>query len=108
MDCRALASHRLPHQSKLFLDYVGKFSRVETFYSHAPKMASVIRVARELNFPDERRREVAAILREQNVRFGSGPATIENLARLKKARSRLSAGNRSDCSAGRHTRFTRR
>jgi len=84
MDCRALASHRLPHQSKLFLDYVDKFSGVETFYAHAPKMASVMRVARDVKFPDDRRREVAGILREQNVRFGGGPAALENLARLEK------------------------
>src|SRR5450432_2752387 len=92
MDCRALASHRLPHQSKLFLDYVDKFSRVETFYSHAPKMASVTRLARELKFPDDRRREVSAILREQNVRFGGGPAALENLARLEKGAVAIVSG----------------
>jgi bacillithiol biosynthesis cysteine-adding enzyme BshC len=92
MDCRALASHRLPHQSKLFLDYVDKFSRVEDFYAHAPKMAAVTRVARELKFPDERRKNVAAILREQNIRFGGGPAALENLGRLEKGAVAIVSG----------------
>jgi bacillithiol synthase len=92
MDCRALASHRLPHQSKLFLDYVDKFSRVETFYGHAPKMTSVMRVARELKFPTDRRKEVAGILRDQNIRFGGGPVTLENLARLEKGAVAIVSG----------------
>ena len=92
MDCRALASHRLPHQSKLFLDYVDKFPRVQAFYAHAPKMAAVTRVARELKFPDDRRKEVAAILREQNVRFGGGPAAMENLARLERGAVAIVSG----------------
>ena len=51
MDCRALSSHKLPHQSKLFLEYLNNFSKVQAFYVHAPKMASVTAVARNLNFP---------------------------------------------------------
>jgi bacillithiol biosynthesis cysteine-adding enzyme BshC len=84
MDCRALASHQLPHQSKLFLEYIDKFSAVAAFYSHPPKMSSVTRAAKELRFPDERRREVAAILGVQNMAFGSGPSTLQNLERLEK------------------------
>jgi bacillithiol biosynthesis cysteine-adding enzyme BshC len=92
MDCRALASHRLPHQSKLFLEYINKFSRVETFYAHPPKLSSVTRVARELEFPAERRREVTAILCEQNIYFGAGPAALENLDRLKKGAVAIVSG----------------
>jgi bacillithiol synthase len=92
MDCRALASHKLPHQSKLFLDYIDKFSRVETFYSHAPKMTSVTRAARELKFPADRRKEVAGILRDQNIRFGGGPVTLENLTRLEKGAVAIVSG----------------
>ncbi|MDP9338712.1 MAG: bacillithiol biosynthesis cysteine-adding enzyme BshC [Acidobacteriota bacterium] len=92
MDCRSLASHRLPHQSKLFLDYLDKFPRVEEFYAHAPKMASVTGVARELKFPDDRRKEVAAILREQNIRFAGGAAALENLARLERGAVAIVSG----------------
>ncbi len=76
MDCRALASHKLPHQSKLFLEYLNNFSKVRAFYAHAPKISSVTAVARELDFPKERRSAVAAVLRAQNAAFGSGPAVF--------------------------------
>ncbi|HEY2353170.1 MAG TPA: bacillithiol biosynthesis cysteine-adding enzyme BshC [Candidatus Acidoferrum sp.] len=92
MDCRALASHRLPHQPKLFLEYLDKFSRVEAFYAHPPKMSVVSRLARELDFPVDRRREVAAILRNQNIAFGAGPAALENLNRLEEGAVAIVSG----------------
>ena len=92
MDCRALPSHKLPHQPKLFLDYVDNFSRVQKFYEHAPKMSSVKRLAGKLDFPRERRKEVAAILRVQNIAFGAGPAALENLDRLEKGAVAIVSG----------------
>ena len=84
MDCRALASHKLPHQSKLFLEYLNNFSKVQAFYAHAPKISSVTAVARELDFPKERRSAVTTMLRAQNAAFGAGPAVFANLGRLEK------------------------
>ena len=84
MDCRALASHKLPHQSKLFLEYLNNFSKVQAFYAHAPKISSVTAVARELDFPKERRSAVTTMLRAQNAALGAGPAVFANLDRLEK------------------------
>ena len=92
MDCRALPSHRLPHQSKLFLDYLDNFSRVASFYPHPPEMDAVRHVASELKFPDERRKEVVDILRAQNISFGAGPATLENLNHLEKGAVAIVSG----------------
>jgi bacillithiol biosynthesis cysteine-adding enzyme BshC len=92
MDCRALPSHKLPHQPKLFLDYIDNFSRVQKFYEHAPKMSSVTRLSGKLDFPRERRKEVAAILRAQNIAFGAGPAALENLDRLEKGAVAIVSG----------------
>jgi bacillithiol biosynthesis cysteine-adding enzyme BshC len=92
MDCRALAFHKLPHQSKLFLEYLNNFSKVQAFYAHAPKMSSVTAVARELDFPKERRSAVATILRVQNTAFGAGPAVFENLDRLDKGAVSIVSG----------------
>jgi len=92
MDCRALASHKLPHQSKLFLEYLNNFSKVQAFYAHAPKMSSVTAVARELDFPKERRSAVVATLRAQNTAFGDGPAVFENLDRLEKGAVAIVSG----------------
>ena len=74
----------MPHASKLFLAYLEKFSRVAPFYAHPPKLPAVLRVARKLKFPAERRREVAGVLREQNAVFGCGAATQRQLEQLEK------------------------
>jgi bacillithiol synthase len=79
MDCRALLPHQLPQTPKLFRDYVEHFEKVQTFYEHSPEIKSAADLAHNLDFPVDRRREVAEILRAQNTRFGSGEATARNL-----------------------------
>src|SRR2546428_5131522 len=84
MDCRVLPSRQLPHQPKLFLDYLERFERVKAFYAYPPTMQAVSREARKLSYPSDRRAEVAALLRAQNVAFGAGRETISNLERLEE------------------------
>jgi bacillithiol biosynthesis cysteine-adding enzyme BshC len=92
MDCRTLASHKLPRQSKLFLEYLNNFSKVQAFYAHAPKVSSVPAVARELDFPKERRSAVAAILRAQNTASGAGPSVFANIDRLENGAVAIVSG----------------
>src|SRR6266481_2080058 len=84
MDCTPLAFRQLPHQPKLFLEYLDHFEKVKSFYVHPPGMAAVTRAARKLDYPDERRAEVSSILREQNTALGAGEETRSNLERLEK------------------------
>jgi bacillithiol biosynthesis cysteine-adding enzyme BshC len=84
MDCRALLPHELPHPSKLFLDFVEHFPRLKQFYGHAPDLKAAVRLSRKLKFPEDRRRQVAGILRAQNGLFGSGTETERNLERLSE------------------------
>lgn len=84
MECRALPFRQLPHPSKLFLQFLDKFSSVAQFYGHPPTMQAIKKVARSLEYPRERRAEVAAILGDQNAALGAGEATRENLERLAK------------------------
>jgi bacillithiol synthase len=84
MDCTPLDFRQLPHQPKLFLEYLDRFEKVKSFYAHPPTMAAVTRTARKLDYPDERRAEVSSILREQNVALGAGEETLSNLERLEK------------------------
>jgi bacillithiol synthase len=84
MDCRTLPFSQLPHQPKLFLQFVERFSGVKEFYVHPPTIEAVRSVARKLKFPQERRTEVASALREQTSAFGAGEATFTNLASLEK------------------------
>src|SRR6266852_445931 len=85
MDCHALALRQLPHQPKLFLEYLNHFEKVKSFYVHPPAMPAVTREARKLDHPGERRAEVTSILRRQNIALGAGAETLSNLDRLEKA-----------------------
>src|ERR1700704_3024186 len=84
MDCLALAFRQLPHQPKLFLEYLDHFDRVKSFYFHPPTMPAVTRSARKLDYPDDRRAEVSSILRKQNIALGAGEEALSNLDRLEK------------------------
>jgi bacillithiol synthase len=79
MDCRALLPHQLPHTPRLYRDYVENFEKLQPFYEHEPDLKVASRLAHNLEFPTDRRREVAEILRSQNQQFGSGEATLRNL-----------------------------
>ena len=84
MACRALTFRELPHQPKLFLEYLDHFQKVKDFYAHPPAVASAARVGRKLDYPDDRRAQVASILRKQNAALGAGAETQSNLERLEK------------------------
>src|SRR5712691_3670638 len=84
MDCRPLPFRQLPHQPKLFLEYLDHFEKVKSFYVQPPAMAAVRRTARKLDYPGDRRAEVSSILREQNTALGAGEETQSNLERLER------------------------
>ncbi|MGB6683153.1 MAG: bacillithiol biosynthesis BshC [Candidatus Acidiferrum sp.] len=92
MECRSLPFRQLPHQSKLFLQFLDNFSSVKQFYGHPPTMQAVKTLARSLEYPRERRAEVAAILTEQNAAYGAGDATRENLSRFAKGAAAVVSG----------------
>jgi bacillithiol biosynthesis cysteine-adding enzyme BshC len=92
MDCRAYLASKLPHTTKLSRDFVEDFEKLARFYAHPPKLSGVLDYARSLKFPEERRREVAGILRAQNLAFGGGAETEKNLARLENGAVAIVSG----------------
>ena len=92
MGCVSIPYRRLPHQPRLFLGFLDDFPRVAGFYSHPPALDSILAVAKALEFPAERRRQVAAILRETNAGLGAGEAAPGNVARLESNIDRLEKG----------------
>ena len=84
MECRSLPFRQLPHQPKLFLAFLDSFSAVKKFYPHPPTIAEAKKATKSLEYPPERRAEVAQALREQNAALGAGEATRRNLDRLAK------------------------
>src|SRR5262249_38698254 len=63
---------------------VDDFAKVARFYAHAPTLDEVKRVAAGLEYPADRRREVAAILHAQNTGFGASEATLRHLDALER------------------------
>jgi len=100
MDCRPLAFRLLPHQPKLFLEYLDHFEKVKSFYFHPPAMTAVTRVARKLDYPGERRAEVSTILRRQNAALGAGAETLSNLERLEKGSVAVVSGQQAGLFSG--------
>lgn len=83
MDCHCIPYNRIPHSSTLFLDYLYHHERVAAFYNGSPfERSSYERLASEVRFPAEKRRELAAILERQNRALGAGPPTLNNIQRL--------------------------
>jgi bacillithiol biosynthesis cysteine-adding enzyme BshC len=82
MSCVSIPFRRLPHQPKLFLQFVDDFPSVANFYAYPPTLESVKQVAQSLEFPAERRREAVAALRDINRNLGGDEATQRNLDRL--------------------------
>jgi bacillithiol biosynthesis cysteine-adding enzyme BshC len=83
MDCRALPFRQLPHQSKLFIEFLDNFPAVRQFYGYPPTMQAVKNAAKSLDYPRQRRGEITQILRDQNAALGADEATRENLDRLE-------------------------
>src|SRR3954454_23996193 len=83
MGCVSIPYRRLPHQPKLFLRLIDDFSSVANFYAHPPTLEDIKEAAKSLDFPDDRRKQVAAVLRDTNATLGSGEATRRNLQRLE-------------------------
>jgi len=92
MDCRALPFRQLPHQSKLFIQFLDDFPSVKQFYQHPPTIQAVKKAARSIDYPRERREVVAGILGDQNAAFGAGERTRENLARFSKGAAAVVSG----------------
>src|SRR5260370_33767921 len=84
MGCVSIPFRRLPHQPKLFVRLIDDYSSVKRFYAHPPNMEAVKQVGSGLDYPAERRREVARILREQNAALGAGAAALRNLEKLER------------------------
>src|ERR1700757_4120324 len=83
MGCTSISFRRLPHQPRLFLRFLDDFPSVSKFYAHPPTLEAVKEAARSLDFPVERRKGVAAVLRETNAALGNGDATQRNLDLLE-------------------------
>ncbi|MBZ5515534.1 MAG: bacillithiol biosynthesis cysteine-adding enzyme BshC [Acidobacteriia bacterium] len=83
MDCHCIPYTRVPHSSKLLLDYLYQFERVARFYTGPPfEPASYRALAGDLNGFLPNRKPLIEALKRQNRTFESGDATFANIDRL--------------------------
>jgi bacillithiol synthase len=72
---------QIPHTTRLFLDYLDHAPGVQPFY---PRSASFLEWASDealrVKYPQERRKQVAEILKRQNQEFGASARTLENIS----------------------------
>ena len=74
----------IPHSTRLFIDFLYHFDRVQQFYPEPPRSTAWIG-SHDLRFRDDqtrRWRTVAEILVRQNRRWGASQQAIENARRL--------------------------
>jgi bacillithiol biosynthesis cysteine-adding enzyme BshC len=84
-DSQCLSFSHIPHTSRLFDDFLHHFENVRSFYARPPLEGNWWEAERQrIDYPDERRRVVAAVLERQNRGFGAGDKTLENIQRLRE------------------------
>jgi len=74
----------IPHNSRLFLDFLFEFEKVQAFYAHRPHSGAVLEYARKLDFPEDRRAKVAAVLERQNREWGASAETLASIERFRR------------------------
>jgi bacillithiol synthase len=85
LESRCLPFSRIPHTSRLFDDYLHHFDRVKQFYARPPLRLDWWQdETRKIEYPAERRAQVAAALERQNRAFGAGEKTLANIQRLRE------------------------
>jgi bacillithiol biosynthesis cysteine-adding enzyme BshC len=78
METACLRHTEIPHTTRLFSDFQYHFERVAQFYAHPPgDPSSYAAVARDMQYPQERRAALLAALRTRNP----GSASLDLLAR---------------------------
>ena len=75
MECSCVHHTLIPGTSRLFVDYLYDFNRVEKFFpAHFSDFDALMRSARAIEYPEARRAQITSALRKQN---GESPALSE-------------------------------
>ncbi len=93
MEARCLPFSNIPHTTRLFADYSGDFSRVQSFYPLSPhESGRLAESAAQLRYPAEIRVAVSDILERQNRKLGASAETLKNIQRLRNGSAAMVTG----------------
>ena len=84
VDSECLPFSRIPHTTRLFDDFLHHFEKVRRFYARPPLEGNWWQEERErIEYPEDRRKAVAAILERQNRDLDASQKTLENIQRMR-------------------------
>jgi bacillithiol biosynthesis cysteine-adding enzyme BshC len=93
LESQCLPFSRIPHTTRLFDDYLHHFDKVKQFYARPPLGRDWWQdEVRKIQYPAERRAQVAAVLERQNCEFGAGEKTLANIERLRQGAPAMVTG----------------
>src|ERR1700693_2881460 len=82
---QCLPFQRIPHSTRLFLDYLTYVPAVRGLYPRSPLFSAWFQdEAPRVQYDDARRRKVSDILERQTRAWGASSKTITNIDRLRK------------------------
>jgi bacillithiol biosynthesis cysteine-adding enzyme BshC len=82
---QCLPFQRIPHSTRLFLDYLSYVPAVRGLYPRSPVFSEWFRdEAPSVPYDDARRRKVSDILERQNRAWGASSKTLANIDRLRQ------------------------
>ena len=93
MQSHCLSFDHIPHSTRLFLDYLYHFDRVQQFFARPPFARDWVgEEAARLRYDSARRERVAAILERQNRAWGASNSTLDNIWRFRAGASAVVTG----------------
>jgi bacillithiol biosynthesis cysteine-adding enzyme BshC len=93
VETECLPFSSIPHTTRLFDDFLHHFERVKQFYARPPLTQDWwTEEIKKIQYPEERRQAVAAILERQNREFGASGKTLANIERLRKGAAAVVTG----------------
>jgi len=101
LESQCLPFSRIPHTSRLFDDYIHHFDNVKRFYARPPLARDWWQdEIKKIEYPAERRRQVADLLERQNHELGAGEKTLANIERLRAGAPAMVTGQQAGLFGG--------
>lgn len=84
MNSQCFPFRQVPHTTRLFLDYLEHTPAAQQFFPRSPRFRDWAHdESARIDYPAERREQVARILERQNKGFGASGRTLENVAAFR-------------------------
>src|SRR6266700_2143395 len=84
MKSHCLPFRQIPHTTQLFLDYLEFTPQIQPFYPRSPRFLEWAKdESHRVEYPADRRQQIAGILERQNQAWGASAKTLEQIAKFR-------------------------